>query len=829
MDNTAKLVDQDFLQKWEERLTALENDLVKQTAVIVQKFDEKSARLNQREAALNFEREQLDLMQYYVEECRAKIKHLDTAEANLQKRREQLEKDFAERAGRLAEQSEQLDRKEGELIEREADIKSKETSLEAENEAKFAAAQLEFLNQKQSEWETLAVQLEDERETYFRKLQRDLAQTRETRLKELEAECSARLNEVNSECESRRKELNRECETRLNALKAREDQFDLKELEQSQLEITLQREQRRLQNREAGLDELSANLDATMEDRFKDKLDDLKAQLSAKENAYDRLCEQLNFARQDAEQLKMIKAAFGDTPFDVMNKRLLNLEAENQNFREQIQTLAPKHTDEELNAKIEECNALLAERDELRKLVSSLRESAEKSDELASQVRRAKIELDAQNAELEILQKTNSTLHDRIKRLCSVEGIAAEREERIRAIEVKLPNVHAPSEEKMPTVDETEWLENIAKNCREYGFKIPRRILYAFHTALKIADWSTITMLSGASGTGKSELPQLYSKFGGLNFFSVSVQPNWDSQESLLGFFNSIDNKFDAQPLLRYLAQCGADDMSRSLNLVLLDDMNLAYVEQYFAEFLNKLELRRESEPPIIELNLGAGMEPYRLKLARNVLWTGTLNRGETSKPLSEKILDRGLIINLPRPKKLIGRSKLQSLDEFAKSRGVKMLDFRIWDEQWRKTELNWSEEQKKLLLHYREVIQQLNDCLAASGRALGYRVWQSIEFYAFNHPKVSSAMSEADGGVDEAFKKYVRLAVEDQLAQKIMPRLRGLETRGESYDDCLKKIRALLMNEGFGLDDDFALAEKFGFGYFDWTGAEYVRDDDDD
>ena len=127
-----------------------------------------------------------------------------------------------------------------------------------------------------------------------------------------------------------------------------------------------------------------------------------------------------------------------------------------------------------------------------------------------------------------------------------------------------------------------------------------------------------LTVLAGVSGTGKSELPRLYSHFGGINFLSLSVQPNWDSQESMLGFFNSIDNKFDAQPVLRLLAQSqkaqaegyplGLEDV---MSLILMDEMNLAHVELYFAEFLSKLELRRGrkgNEAPSLEVKLGAGM-----------------------------------------------------------------------------------------------------------------------------------------------------------------------------------------------------------------------------
>lgn len=109
------------------------------------------------------------------------------------------------------------------------------------------------------------------------------------------------------------------------------------------------------------------------------------------------------------------------------------------------------------------------------------------------------------------------------------------------------------------------------------------------------------------SGTGKSELPKLYSRFGGINFINVPVQPNWDSQESMLGYFNSISNSYEAQPMLNFLVQSreklitdseNSEDnyngLEDTVSLVLLDEMNLAHVELYFADFLSKLEQRRK-------------------------------------------------------------------------------------------------------------------------------------------------------------------------------------------------------------------------------------------
>lgn len=142
-----------------------------------------------------------------------------------------------------------------------------------------------------------------------------------------------------------------------------------------------------------------------------------------------------------------------------------------------------------------------------------------------------------------------------IQRLRSAYERPAEIEARYREIEEPRWSFDEVSREASTDLSESEWLGSIIDSCNSYGLRFNPRIVKAFHTALKTAEWSPLTVLAGVSGTGKSELPRLYSHFGGLYYEPLSVQPNWDSQESMLGYFNSIDNRFDAQPVLRFLAQ----------------------------------------------------------------------------------------------------------------------------------------------------------------------------------------------------------------------------------------------------------------------------------
>jgi 5-methylcytosine-specific restriction endonuclease McrBC GTP-binding regulatory subunit McrB len=368
--------------------------------------------------------------------------------------------------------------------------------------------------------------------------------------------------------------------------------------------------------------------------------------------------------------------------------------------------------------------------------------------------------------------------------------------------------------------------------CNSYGLHFHPRLLKAFHTALKTAEWSPITILAGVSGTGKSELPRLYSHFGGLMFEPVSVQPNWDSQESMLGFFNSIDNKFDAQPILRFLAQSqkkwidktddneGYPGLQDMVCLVLLDEMNLAHPELYFAEFLSKLELRRGmkgTDVPTLPVKIGAGMPAYQLPLGRNVLWVGTMNQDETTKALSDKVLDRSIIIYFPRPTTLERRLALSPLDE--KNRG-QLLHKASW-QTWLAQGSSFTEEEIK---PFKCFIEDMNKSLAVAGRAIGHRVWQSVEYYLANYPDVRAAKRDGD---KDALAKALHIAFEDQLVQKVMPKLRGIDTRGKTMTECIEKIRDQI-NLGIGgnpfnLAEDFNLACELGYGQFIWQSANYL------
>jgi hypothetical protein len=94
------------------------------------------------------------------------------------------------------------------------------------------------------------------------------------------------------------------------------------------------------------------------------------------------------------------------------------------------------------------------------------------------------------------------------------------------------------------------------------------------------------------------------------------------------------------------------------------------------------------------------------------------------------------------------------------------------------------------------------------------------------NYPDVRAAQEAKD---ETRLLDAMHIAFEDQLVQKVMPKLRGIDTRGKSQTDCLDKIRNQLITGGvigkpFNLREDFDLACELGYGQFIWQSANYLN-----
>lgn len=828
-----------------------------------------------------------------------------TTEANLETIKKALEareaalgkwqKELAEKASELEAEAVRIHQKNIALDDRE---KSFEEDLQLKISAEYAEAKAKLLDEQAKSKADFVVELDGKRGEFEKNrqkaisdLDRKLEDVRATAKKELDALRQSQEAELKKAREESEKEIQRQREEQKAKLKE-EREFALKQLELEIAERTaelsreetflnnerervnsenarvedlernlekreedlidqqriLEREKRRLGRERTRIEEADNNLTEIVNRKIEDTIKKQNQLIETKNKELDSLREQLAATVGEIELVKSFKEAYGEDP-QVLIQSMKQLEDSNKQLRDKLSNSSDKSEFDNLEAAYKETKA------EVGRLLEEncrLNDSQEGVIALEAQFRRLDSEHKSLEATCKSLENQLEAKNQELERLSAPEGKVADREARIAtimtgAMDDKKDLIGAGDglDSRYNKKDEITWLEDVWKKCDGYGIKFNKRILYAFHTALKINEWSTITVLAGVSGTGKSELPRLYAEFGGLNFCSVSVQPNWDSQESMLGFFNSIDNQFQPEKLLRFLVQCTTDPRyNEYMSVVLLDEMNLAHVEHYFAEFLSKLESRRglsRNYLPEIEVKLGAGVDPYGLKLSRTLLWAGTMNQDETTKSLSDKVLDRGIVINFPRPKNLESRAKMGLITDYITDDRAK-LHKDTW-QSWTSHTIEFSEEQKKEIENYRIIVQEINDELEEVGRALGHRVWQSIEYYIANYPTVRQAMnyqpkqnekgkiiwvptnSELTGELKEA----MRIAFEDQIVQKIMPKLRGIETRDKRGKSSLDTIEDLLVTHDFeSLLEDFQIAREQGYGQFIWNSAKYLDKKDE-
>ncbi|HEY9740884.1 MAG TPA: AAA family ATPase [Coleofasciculaceae cyanobacterium] len=255
------------------------------------------------------------------------------------------------------------------------------------------------------------------------------------------------------------------------------------------------------------------------------------------------------------------------------------------------------------------------------------------------------------------------------------------------------------------------------------GLCISNSTLRRYHLALKTRKF---VILAGISGTGKTLLTKAYADAVEAEYLLVPVAPNWTTNEDLLGYLSPIDNKYHDTDFSRFLEkaeeeyqQAQAEERTPRPYHLVLDEMNLARVEYYFAKFLSAMEVRMREGVAQIQL----APEKHVL-LPPNLYFIGTVNVDETTHGFADKVYDRAQLIELEAPR----QNLYEHLGEVS----------------------------------YREMLMQIWDELHAVA-PFAFRVLDEIKTY----------VKEA-----EALDVPWQAALDEQLLQKILPKLKGADDR---------------------------------------------------
>ncbi len=158
-----------------------------------------------------------------------------------------------------------------------------------------------------------------------------------------------------------------------------------------------------------------------------------------------------------------------------------------------------------------------------------------------------------------------------------------------------------------------------------------------------------IVILQGISGTGKTSLPYAFGKFVQLDTTVVSVQPAWRERTELYGYFNEFTKRYTETDFLKAIYEA---NYHRTPHLVILDEMNIARVEYYFAEMLSILEMPLESEWKIDVVAATWENDPClinqgKIQIPNNVWFIGTINNDDSTFAVADKVYDRAIPIDL--------------------------------------------------------------------------------------------------------------------------------------------------------------------------------------
>ncbi|MBT2759256.1 AAA family ATPase [Mesobacillus foraminis] len=192
--------------------------------------------------------------------------------------------------------------------------------------------------------------------------------------------------------------------------------------------------------------------------------------------------------------------------------------------------------------------------------------------------------------------------------------------------------------------------QEIYETIENSQFTFSKEIIRDLHLNLTALDDKHFVLLSGISGTGKTQLCRLYTNaVYGLEyetenpyFTIIPVRPDWTDASALFGYYSSFEKRYVKTEFLSVLLNALKE--REKPHFILLDEMNLARVEYYLSDYLSAVESRKEiplhNDDQVVDI-------PKKLVIPPNVYLLGTINVDETTHAISDKVLDRAFVMTL--------------------------------------------------------------------------------------------------------------------------------------------------------------------------------------
>ncbi|TYS67605.1 AAA domain-containing protein [Sutcliffiella horikoshii] len=309
---------------------------------------------------------------------------------------------------------------------------------------------------------------------------------------------------------------------------------------------------------------------------------------------------------------------------------------------------------------------------------------------------------------------------------------------------------------------EQEFLELLFSHTQDAGLIYRKENLINFHTSMKS---SSLVILSGMSGTGKTKLVELYSHSLGLKgeqLTVIPVSPSWTSDSDLIGYADTLNMVYRPGDSGLINALRKAEDDKDKLYIICFDEMNLARVEHYFSQFLSILEMDhgkrvlRLYNDDLESRLYNSAQYPPTIVIRENVLFVGTVNMDESTYHFSDKVLDRANVLSLD----VMPFTEMKQLPEKKKGMVARAdeVDYDTFESfQYKNRSLSLHDDELGLLWEVHQMMQSVNKQVG-----VGPRIVKQIDQYLGNLPAQEYILRE------DAFDL--------QVVQRVLTKVRGSE-----------------------------------------------------
>ena len=259
---------------------------------------------------------------------------------------------------------------------------------------------------------------------------------------------------------------------------------------------------------------------------------------------------------------------------------------------------------------------------------------------------------------------------------------------------------------------------------------------------------SHILVMQGMSGTGKTSLAYAFGEFLSNHSTIVPIQPMWKERTDLIGYYNEFTKKFNETVLLQKMYEANYSD---ELYVTVLDEMNIARVEYYFAEFLSLLEIPNAEGRYLDVITDVKKKDPKllkngRLKLPVNMWFIGTANNDDSTFAISDKVYDRAMIMNLDKKSKWF---------DAPQTNGVQ-ISIKHWEHLVKE-----AIDKYKITYRNRKRIQRLDDYMIKHFHiTFGNRIMKQINQYV---PVMIACGGDEIEAIDDILAKKVLRKLESQ------------------------------------------------------------------